>query len=152
MDIKNIDGTNYKQVDLFFCNLQVPNYSFLNWNDWLYGNSYVISRKRTGLCSQHDSLFANRWLPPLNLPFNFFKRALLIWGNVFCRYNLIENLCHPNKFSFCLQGNHTLLIVDFNHCWKPTLRACCHSRLINCVVIYKCISGLPSFLWPRFPN
>ncbi len=67
-------------------------YRFLNWNDRLYENLYIISRKRTGLCSQYDSLFANRWLPPLNLHFYFLKRALWIWGIVFCCFNFLKLL------------------------------------------------------------
>jgi hypothetical protein len=94
------------------------------------------------------------WLLPLNLPFYFLKRTIFIWGIAYSVARILfEYHWHPNKCSFCLQGNPSLLIMDFIHWWKPT-RECCNWRLINCVVRfnYKCISGLPSFLWPRFPN
>ncbi|EFX85692.1 hypothetical protein DAPPUDRAFT_313395 [Daphnia pulex] len=67
---------NAKHGANFQMQTEVLSYRVLNWHDRLYEKSYVISRKRTGLCSQHDSLFANCWLPALNLPVYFLSGPL----------------------------------------------------------------------------
>ncbi len=143
------------QSNMYFF-LQVLSHRFLNWHDRLYEKSYVISRKRTawtGLCSQHDSLFANHWLPPLNLPFYFLKRVLLIWGIVFYCLNFLKIIVILNKCSFCSAYRVILRYLSWTssiaHCWTPT-RACSHSKLMHCVVVNCYIDKLQVYIWAPF--
>jgi hypothetical protein len=72
--------------------------------------SNVRSRKSTRSLTP---LFANPMAATLESPYLAPYTVPLDLRYAFCRYNLIENYCHPIKRSFCLQGNPSLLIMDF---------------------------------------
>jgi hypothetical protein len=137
-----------KNVTFFSFYLQDLNSRFLNLHGRLYEKLCPFKKVNKVTC------LLTFWLLPLNLPFYSLKRAILIWGIAYSVVTILfEYYWYTNKCSFCLQGNPSLLVIDFNHWGKPT-RECCNPRLINCLIVrlnYKCLSGLPSFLWPRFP-
>ena len=71
--------------------------------------SNVLSRKSMRSLTP---LFANPMAATLESPYLAPYTVPLDLRYAFCRYNLIENCCHPIKCSFCLQGNPSLLIMD----------------------------------------
>ncbi len=71
--------TIYKQDDfLFFTYLQGLNYMFLNLHTRLYEKSCCLKKKDDDYTVNKVPCLKTRWLLPVNLPFYFLKRALLI--------------------------------------------------------------------------
>jgi hypothetical protein len=152
IDVKHIEDTNYKQGNFFFLIFLFTESKLLvskfAWQTLWKVLSFQESQQGPLFADPLAATLESSLLTSLHRPTWF--EVLLSVATI-----LLEYYCHPNKCPFCLQiqSNPSLLIMDFIHWWKPT-RECCNWRLINCVVrfYYKCISGLPSFLWPRFPN
>jgi hypothetical protein len=150
--------TNYKQLMTFFFYIYLQGLTtmFLNLHTRLYEKSCRLKKKDDDYIVDKVPCLKIRWLLPVNLPFYFLYRALLIEvllsvAKILLKFIVIQINVHSAYRVTLRYWSSTG--PDFIHWWKLT-RECCNSRLINCVVVrlhYKCISGLPSFLWPRFP-
>ena len=108
--------TNYKQDDSFFIYLQGLNYMYLNLHTRLYEKSCRLKKKDDDNTINKVPCLKTRWLLPVNPPFYFLKRALLIEVLLSVAKILLKIIVIQNKCSFCLQGNPSLLIADFIHC------------------------------------
>jgi hypothetical protein len=84
--------------------------------------SHVAFKKKEKdytLYSQKNSWFANPLAAILESPYLLPYTVPLDLRYCFLLQSCMNIIVIQIKCSFCLQGYPSLLIVDFNHCWKP---------------------------------